>query len=198
MTLLRRHLKRSGFRPVRFPYSSNRTDLAQNGSDLSRFVDHLDAGVVHFVGHSLGGLVIVHMFAKQPSQRPGRIVLLGTPVAGSHAARRLARTRMGRCLLGKSLEQCLLGDAPVWAGGRDLGVIAGTLALGTGMLLGGLPRPSDGTVALSETHILGITDHIALPVTHTGLLLSAKVAAQVCAFLKRGHFLREAEGREEG
>jgi pimeloyl-ACP methyl ester carboxylesterase len=143
---------------------------------------------VHFVGHSLGGLLILRLFADFPEQRPGRIVLLGTPYAGSATARNLARRAWGRRLLGRSLEQALLGDGPRWHGGHDLGVIAGTTSVGLGLLVGELPRPNDGTVIVAETRGIPGAVSCTLPGSHSSLLFSAEVARRVCRFLLSGRF----------
>lgn len=188
MSLLRRRLERCGFRARIFSYSSAGAAPVENAARLQRFITSLDSDVVHFVGHSLGGLVILQLFRKYPHQRPGRVVLLGTPVAGSRVATRLGRNAFTRRLFGRSLDHGLLGDGPGWAGGRDLGIVAGTLSVGLGRWVTALPGPSDGTVALCETQLAGATDRYTAPVTHMGLLFSARVAAQVCAFLNTGRF----------
>jgi len=191
MALLRRRVARCGFHTARFPYPSVRRDIGHNAALLQNFLSTLDAKTVHFVGHSMGGLVVARLFHDFPEQRPGRIVTLGSPLAGSYVARRLSGHALGRLILGRGREPLVAGLVR-WSGGHELGTIAGTLAVGIGRLLGpGLPKPSDGTVAVQETHLAGETDSIELPVTHTGLAFSAEVARQVCAFLKTGRFVRE-------
>ena len=51
---------------------------------------------------------------------------------------------------------------------------------------------NDGTVAVSETRIPGLTDHLVLPHSHFGMLLAADVAAQVACFLRTSGFRRSA------
>jgi pimeloyl-ACP methyl ester carboxylesterase len=189
MLLLRRRLRGCGFNVVQFAYPTMRNSIAMNAAHLYEFTHALkpENTTVHFIGHSLGGLVILRLFQDFPDQCPGRVVLLGTPCAGSFVARQLA-SYVGRWLFGRSLEQGLLSDAHYWNGGRDLGVIAGNLRMGGGMIVRGLPRPNDGTVAVQETHLLGMTEHITLPVSHTGLLFSSAVVRQACTFLKTGRF----------
>lgn len=202
MGVLRHRIQRNGFHAVRFPYQSLRIPLSENISLLQKFVEQQDSSVVHFVGHSLGGVVILRLFQEFPDQRPGRIVLLGSPVRGCHAARHLSRTAFGRVLLGQSLGPELLDGMPDWDGRRELGIIAGTLGVGMGRVVGGdVPTPCDGTVAVCETELPGAADHIALPVSHTSMLVSADVAHQVCTFLRAGHFVRTppgAQARSEG
>ena len=188
MSLLRWRINKAGFATQRFSYPTVGSDIATNAARLQQFLGSLDADTVHFVGHSLGGLLILRLFEDFPAQRPGRIVLLGTPYAGSATARNLARRAWGRRLLGRSLEQALLGDGPRWQGGRDLGVIAGTTPMGLGLLVGELSRPNDGTVILAETQGIPGAVSCTLPSSHSSLLFSAEVAQRVCRFLRSGRF----------
>ena len=188
MSLLRWRLNASGFATQRFSYPTVRNDIATNAARLQQFLAGLDADTVHFVGHSLGGLLILRLFEDFPEQRPGRIVLLGTPYAGSATAHNLARRDWGRRLLGRSVEQALLGDGPRWRGGRDLGVIAGTKPVGMGLLVGELPEPNDGTVSVAETQGMPGAVSFIHPSSHSSLLFSAEVAQRVSRFLRSGRF----------
>jgi len=189
MRWMARRLRRRGLDTAVFAYPSRHATTRQNAARLATFVANIDAPVVHYVAHSLGGLVLTQMLQDYPEQRPGRVVMLGTPYRGSYVARRLSRYGWGRWLCGLSLEGALLGDGPRWPGGRDLGVIAGTLPIGACWIAPGLSRPHDGTVAVVETEVPGQTAGIRLKVSHTALLFSASVANQVSAFLATGKFL---------
>ncbi|MDH3713250.1 MAG: alpha/beta hydrolase [Gammaproteobacteria bacterium] len=188
--IIARCLQSGGFNCYPFTYASVRRTAAQNAERLHAFSSGLEADIVHFVGHSLGGIVILHLFDRYPRQRPGRVVFAGSPVNGSAVAQRSAANPISQVLLGNSLRRALMGGTPAWRGARDLGVIAGSRSLGVGRLLGGLRGTNDGTVSVDETRIPGATDHIVLPVTHTGLVISRAVADQVQAFLRNGEFMR--------
>jgi pimeloyl-ACP methyl ester carboxylesterase len=185
---LGRRLARRGFRPRRFPYRELACTPRENAGRLQHWLTGVPERQVHFVAHSLGGILLLHLFRQYPRQRPGRVVLLGSPVAGSVAARRLAALPLLRHSLGHSLEAGLAGGAPVPEGVAAWGLLAGSLPLGLGRLLGGLPRPHDGTVAVAETRLPGAPAPRVLPVSHFGLLWSPAVAAQVGAFLEYGAF----------
>ena len=190
MSLLKRGLRKRGYRVCQFRYRSMRRTPAENARQLGRFVDALPYPTMHFVGHSLGGLVIRHYFAMHRAPRPGRVVTLGTPHTSSSAAARLQRAAPGRFILGKSVEHGLCGDLPPWRGERELGSIAGTLRLGLGLLLPNIPKPNDSAVTVAETRLQNMTDHIQLPVSHVGLLFSAAVVAQCEHFIRHGRFKR--------
>jgi pimeloyl-ACP methyl ester carboxylesterase len=192
LLLLARRLRRCGYRTTRFRYRSLRRPVRQNAAYLARRVRQLPAGQIHLVGHSLGGLVVLQALQDNPDLVAGRIVLLGSPVGGSAVARRIASRRVLRWLIGRSGEQGLLGGGPRWRGWQSLGVIAGSRSLGIGRLMGGLSGANDGVVNLEETFLEGVQDGIVEDATHMGLLVSRRVAEQVCAFLKHGRF--DADG----
>jgi pimeloyl-ACP methyl ester carboxylesterase len=191
MAPLRRRLRDCGYTVRPFAYHSLWRSPAENAQRLARFVDGLDAEVVHFVAHSLGGLVLMHLFEQAPLQRPGRVLMLGTPVLGSASARHVANWPLfRRLLLGRSLERGLLGGAPGWQGARELGMVAGTRGgLGLGTLFGApLTAPHDGTVSVQETRTAWIGEHLSVPHGHFGMLYSPAVAEAVCRFLRGGTF----------
>ena len=188
MSLLRHRLNRFGYRPWSFRYSSTRLDLEEIATRLNTFVEQIPAQTIHFVGHSLGGLVVLKLFEVFPRQRPGRIIAMSPPYQGSETARRLIRFPGGRNLIGRSIIELLDGDVPAWSGERDLGVIAGTLNFGFGRLIGAVGRSGDGTVRLEEMHIPEARDFITLRVSHMGLVVSRKVATETYHFLEHGRF----------
>lgn len=194
MGMLQNRIRHAGYHAAVFTYPTVRSAPRVNAMELNAFCRKQDGTVVHFVAHSLGGLVLRHLFHDYPDQRPGRVVTLGTPHQPSSAAASLARVQAGRLALGRSVQQGLLGGAPPWECGRELGSIAGTLRLGLGRLVPGIPAPSDGTVAVTETRLPGMTDHITAPVSHLGLLLSRRVADYATHFLRHGHFPGAAPG----
>ncbi|MBS0579862.1 MAG: alpha/beta hydrolase [Proteobacteria bacterium] len=156
---------------------------------LEGFVRELDLPAVHFVGHSLGGLVIHRFLEQYPGQPPGNAVFLGTPCVGSLAAERAARFGPVAHLMGRSVaEELLRHRARHWAQPRALGIIAGTQSIGMGQLLADFAEANDGTIAVSETRMPGATDHIELPVSHLGMLMSVRVARETGLFLTQGHF----------
>ena len=185
---LARRLRESGFRTLVFNYPGLRRSSAANAACLAERVVRVDAAMVHYVGHSLGGLVLRHLMAEHESRLPpGRCVTLGTPHGGSAVARRIQDCRLG-WLLGASRDQALLGGSPDWPVRRELGSLAGIARYGIGRVLVALPEPHDGTVTVEETRCPGMRDHIIIPGNHTGLLYSTEVVRQTAAFLRHGRF----------
>lgn len=189
MRLVARRLEARGFRTYSFSYPTLGRPLAGNARALYEYARGLDEPQLDYVGHSLGGLVILRMFDGWNRLPPGRLVLLGSPVRGSATASRIARMRLIRPVVGQARTALEYGfeHAPA---GRETGVIAGTRPVGIGQLFEQLESPHDGTIALSETRLAGATDSLELPVSHTGLVLSGQVVAAIDAFLSRGRFDR--------
>lgn len=190
MLILRRRLVQCGFECFNFRYQSLRRTPRENAVNLNKYLQTIQADVIHLVAHSLGGIVLLHLFDKYPQQKPGRVVMLGTPIRGSQVAQKMATTRWLEHFLGRATDRGLLGDAPRWQTERELGMIAGTEGFGIGklILLGKLQEPNDGTVQLAATCSSGITDHVALPYSHHGMLFARPVATAVCRFLQSGKF----------
>lgn len=184
MSLLHHRLKLCGFKPVQFSYPTVRCSLKDNAKKLQRFIRQLEkssgTNTVHFVAHSMGGLLLRQFFNDYPDQPPGRVVTLGTPHQGSHVARRMGCNPFGKVLLGKSYLHGLRGDVPPWKTEREIAVFAGRTSVGVGRLIRSLPRPNDGTVAVAETYLEGMGQHQVFPTTHMGLLFSDEVAQAVC------------------
>jgi pimeloyl-ACP methyl ester carboxylesterase len=190
-TLLRRRLaSQQGFHTHRFSYPTVRGAMSGAIERLSRFVDGIDADQVHFIGHSLGGIVLCRYFQLANPARPGRVVLLGSPVVGSRSARAVARHPWLRRVIGPLVNAELVDDSDprTWQCGRELGLIAGTQPAGLGRFFARFEEDCDGTVAVSETRLPGHTEHLALPVSHMGMLMSSRVARHVGEFLANGRF----------
>ena len=190
MSLVRRRLRQAlGAHVVQFSYHSVTEGVTENTHRLSRFIDRQQAATVHLVGHSLGGVLALKTLRRFPTDKISRVVCLGSPLVDSSAARTFSRWSLGRKMVGQTLREAVLED-PLQSTDEhpDVGVIAGTIGLGLGLLVGRLDKPHDGVVTEQETKLPGITDHLVLPVNHFGMLVSREVAAQTASFLRDGKF----------
>lgn len=188
---LARRLARCGFATYRYAFPTCRLDLRENAARLRDFAQRIPATEIHFVGHSLGGIVIRAMFHYFDFDRAGRVVTLGSPHRGSAAAVQFGRSSIGRRCLGRSVGAMLAGEPRAYrALGCELGVIAGSVPLGLGRFFVRHEEVNDGVVTVTEAGLPEATETITLATSHSGMLLSREVAAQVCAFLRTGHFAR--------
>lgn len=182
-------LRSAGFEVQGFPYA---TLWAKPEDSLSRLAAWMRAAgeggrAVHLVGHSLGGVTALAMLAAVDpvSLPPGRVVCIGSPIAGSAAAASLRRRGLG-WLVGRSGG--LLERGVTLPPDRQVGMLAGDRPLGAGQWINRFEGAHDGTVAVTETRVAGLADHRVLPLSHSGLLFSAAVAAATAGFLDAGRF----------
>ncbi len=198
-SVLRHRLEREfGFRVSTFSYPTMHGDMDRVARDLAEFGTRAGAeGPVHFVGHSLGGVVVYRMLRDCVGRGFGNAVLLGSPLQGSRAARNASQWSMLRPLLGSHVLGELTPErGRCWSGPNKVGSIAGSLSVGTGQFFAHFDEENDGTIGVSETVIEGLGDHLVVPHSHMGMLFAEDVATQVATFLREGHFLRPTSPSE--
>jgi len=171
-----------------FQYSSLTKSPRECAGELADYIERIDCERLNIVAHSLGGIVVLNLFELFDGLPEGRVLLMGSPVLGSGLARVVASHTVLRMLLGTAPPDGLTKSAPAWRGERALGVIAGTNAVGVGLILGGLQGSSDGTVSVCETRLPGASDFLTLHVNHMGMLFSPEVVKETCFFLHYGRF----------
>ncbi|OGA06157.1 MAG: hypothetical protein A3D95_02605 [Betaproteobacteria bacterium RIFCSPHIGHO2_12_FULL_69_13] len=187
MALLAARLARDGYSPRVFDYRG-RSPFEVNVERLARFAhDALGGEAAHFVGHSLGGVLVLEALNRHPEIAVASAVLVAAPVRGNAAGRRLAQRRLGRWMMGAT-EPVWAEREARWRGNAPLGVIAGTLALGLGRALGPLRGPNDGVVRVAETGVDGMTERALVPLGHSALVVSGRVARLIERFLAAGRF----------
>jgi len=171
LTMLRRRLERAGFTVHLFDYASVMHDPDLSIAELLKRARALHGDKIHFVGHSLGGLMALRALKKARDLAGGRVVCLGSPLCGSQVARSVASLPGGSLLVGKSADILRTGLRR-WDGPHAVGAIAGRMPLGLGFVVGSLSSPHDGTVSVAETRLPGLADHCVVPATHLGLVFS--------------------------
>lgn len=146
---------------------------------------------IHFVTHSLGGILVRLYLKKHPLDALGRVVMLGPPNRGSEIVDKLRNNPAFRLLNGPAGSQLgtKITDVPESLGPVDfeLGVIAGTRHANP-LLSVYLPKPHDGKVSVASTRVEGMTDFIVLPTTHSFMMNNEAVIGQTVRFLRHGRF----------
>ena len=191
MRFLGWQLEKSGFHVHYIYYQSVLKTPAENARIIHEKIQKLKLEQLHIVAHSLGGVITMHLFDQFDEIPDGKVIMLGSPVnGGSWIAKKMQSWPIVSPLLSRSMPNALSGkDMPTWKTKRDWGMIAGTKnQAGLGILTGGLPSISDGTVLLEETQHEKQTAHTIVDISHTGLLFSKRVAKLTSKFLNTGKF----------
>lgn len=196
MGSLEKTFRKAGYQTVAIDYPSRRKTLPE----LARFVmaeipqNCRAAPNVHFVTHSMGGILLRYAAARLPDHLPrnmGRTVMLGPPNQGSEIVDHLGASLWfqrsngpagGALDTGAASWPKQLGAYP-----HALGVIAGNQSIEPywSVLIAG---PDDGKVSVASTKLDGMDDHIVLPVTHTFMMYNPEVKRQAVYFLRHGRF----------
>ena len=195
MRKLEAALEQSGFVTLNLDYASRRKPLqalaADIHPDIAQFAETID-GPLHFVGYSMGGLLARLYLANHRPPRLGRVVMLGTPNGGSEVADLVQRLSLYRSFYGPAGLQLTTqqDDTLTSLPALDyaVGVVAGTRALDPIAWRFVLPRPNDGRVSVARSKLCGMTDHITIKATHTGLPRHPVAISQTIAFLAEGRF----------
>lgn len=148
-------------------------------------------GKVHFVTHSMGGIVLRHYLESHEVDSLGRVVMLSPPNQGSEVADWVAENQILQRILGPWPEELGTGpeSVPSQLGPVDfeLGIIAGNKTLNP-LFSRMIPGADDGKVAVEATKVEGMTDFLVVRRSHTYIMMSDDVIAQVLYFLEQGEF----------
>ena len=191
-----RMARRRGYAVLNWGYPSSRAGIEDHADALRRTLDALaplGEGRIHFLTHSMGGIIVRALAARGAPARLGRVVMLGPPNAGNEIAQRLRATRAFRRVMGPSGMELGTGDESLPRrlpeAAFELGVVAGTRRRPAlfGRWIG---APNDGLVSVRATRLVGMRDHVVVRGGHALLPCNPRALRQAFAFLATGRFAR--------
>jgi triacylglycerol lipase len=188
-------LTRQGYRVINVSYPSTRQSIADSATiSLGRILKdrvHEPDARIHFVTHSLGGIVLRQYLAQNQIPNLGRTVMLAPPNQGSELADKLKRNWLYRSFTGPTGQELGTDAAarPLQLGPAnfELGIIAGNRSLNP-FFSAAIPGPDDGKVEVARTWLDGASDFLVVPHSHTWLAWRCDVIAAVTHFLRAGSF----------
>ncbi len=202
MSWLGRRLMDAGFDVHNLDYPSREESVAEITEGVARQIDdccNSNDAPIHFVTHSMGGIIVRALVARERPARLGRVVMLSPPNRGTEIVDELKANPLFRWGAGPAAQELGTGSdsTPVRLGPADfeLGVITGDRSLnpiGSWLIQG----DDDGTVAVESAKIEGMADFLLVDENHTFIMRSQSVAREIIFFLRNGRF-SEVSGEPE-
>lgn len=191
-------LSGKGYKTINVDYVSREKPIEELAKDLQKEIKRHRPETkkkIHFIGHSMGGLIIRAYINKYRPKNLGRVVMLGTPNNGSEVADLLKDNVVYKSYYGPAGQELITdqnGFKKIFGKVTyDLGVIAGDRSIDPVSSLFIITGDDDGKVPVTSTKIKGMKDHIIIHATHTFMSSNAEVIQQTGYFLEHGKFLRE-------
>lgn len=197
MKMLEWTLRRKGYWVINIAYPSTRVPVEEAAKDwlAPRVSEVSDAGArVHFVTHSLGGIVVRQYLKNHRLENPGRVAMLAPPNQGSELADAFRESKWYRCATGPAGQQlgCGASSLPNTLGPAtfDTGIIAGDRSLNP-RFSALIPGCDDGKVSVQRAALEGMKDFLIVHRSHTWMMWSKEVTQAVGRFLEEGKFAAE-------
>lgn len=194
MKRLEWQLQKQNYHVINISYPSTRLSIQEAAVWLDDAVKQRASsctGKIHFVSHSLGGIILRQYLSNHKPSSIGRVVMLAPPNQGSELADKFKNNLLYRHFTGPSGQQLGVGLAGLpaqWSKvDYDLGVLAGDRSLNP-LFSAWIPGRDDGKVSVQSTRLEGMRDFRVVHHTHTWMASSGEVIADTIQFLKSGNF----------
>lgn len=196
MGKLARFLEQNGYKVLNLGYPSTRyslEDLVEHiHPQIKDFLATVE-GNIHFVGYSMGGLLLRAYMTRYRPERLGRVVMMGVPNHGSEVADFIKGYSLYRYFYGPAGQQLVTDQQEfthvLGTVDYDVGAIAGNRTLDpvSSYIIG---KPNDGKVSVESAKVNGMRDFVVIPVTHTFFPSNKRAMLQALSFLRTGKFIQ--------
>lgn len=197
MKRIARALERADYQVINIEYPSRRYPIEHLTEafvlpEIQPFINRPNVQL-HFVTHSMGGIILRHLLRDHDIQNLGRIVMIAPPNQGTELADLLKNNSLYRMFYGPSGQQLgtdeqslpkqlphIDAEVGIICGSRNANLIASYA----------IPAPHDSRVSVESTKLKDMKDFLVLPYHHSFIMYKSDVIAQVCHFLKNGEFTK--------
>ena len=204
MAYMEKRLTEADYTVFNYDYESRKNEISYLVDDLQEFLKACclqKDTQLHFVTHSLGGILVRALIAEKRPANLGRVVMLSPPNKGSESADFIKNYSLFKEILGPAVMQ--LGTDPDSIPNRlgpadfELGIITGDRTIDP-ISSWIIPGVDDGKVAIERTKLEGMTDFLVLHVSHAFIMEEPEVVEEVIHFLQQGRFSHKKEFSPEG
>lgn len=197
MYILASFLKRHHYIVVNHNYPSTRGSVRTLANEyippmIKQCLQH-DPKHIHFVTHSIGGIILQAYLQENTIAKLKNIVMLGPPNHGSPWVNMFYKKWFLEFVLGPAIDELSTRKESIFLGkgAYKIGIIAGNYNINPFGKMA-FNEPNDGKVAVSSTKMQGMDDFLVLPVTHTFMMINGNVVKQVLYFIQNSHFMHQA------
>jgi len=204
MNYMQERLSEAGYHVFNYDYESRKNEIDSLVDDFQKYLDSCCSAKksdLHFVTHSLGGILVRALIAGERPENLGRVVMLSPPNKGSETVDLLKDYPLFEKILGPASMQ--LGTGPESYPNRlgpadfELGIITGDRTIDPVSSLI-IPGVDDGKVAVENTKLEGMADFLVINVSHAYIMENPEVVDEVIHFLQNGQFSGTKESLQEG
>ncbi len=193
MAVLAQQLTDQGYHVINqdYPSREGRIEDLANIAIPPALEQCTDFDEIHFVTHSLGGILVRQYLSQHTIPQLKHVVMLGPPNQGSEVVDTLQNVPGFHFINGDAGLQLGTGklSLPNTLGPAnfDVGIIAGTQSINL-ILSTFIPGTDDGKVSIESTKLEGMADHIEIATSHPFMMKNDDVIKQVSHYLTYGKF----------